>query len=177
MPECAETVQFSRAVETDSRMALQATFLVNGNADDVYRALRDAEKFPEFMPGTEEVEVLEKTDVFQIVLFKGSSGPFSAEVVLRRVADDCRRRITWSLVRGSLKSSDGFWAVENDNECGASRVTYSNAVESKLPVPARLIHSFLRGSIEDTAVNLRRRIASGGIWQSERYRRLQARKR
>lgn len=170
-PECSDAVHFSRTVGTDSRTALRAAFLVRGKADDVYQALRDAEKFPEFMPGTDEVQILENAEDHQIVSFKGSSGLFKAEVVLRRVADDRQRLITWSLVRGSLKSSDGFWAVETDSLCGASLVTYSNTIASKMPVPTRLVHSFLRGSIENTAVNLRRRIASGGVWQSEEYRR------
>jgi hypothetical protein len=72
-------------------------------------------------------------------------------------------------VRGSLKSSEGFWAVETNNLCGTSLVTYSNIVDANLPVPARLIHSFLRSNIEETAVNLRKRVASGGVWQSKKY--------
>ena len=127
-------------------------------------------KIPEFMPNTDEVTVLEQAEDHQIVSFKGSSGLFKSEVVLRRVADDRCRRISWNLVRGSLKSSEGFWAVEHDTMCGASRVTYANTVDAKLPVPARLVRSFLRTSIEDTAVNLRRRVASDGTWQSEEYR-------
>jgi len=168
---CDETVYFSRGAQTDVHTALQASFLVRGDADAVYETLRDAEKFPEFMPNTDQVQVLERAEDHQIVSFKGSSGLFKTEVVLRRVADARSRRITWSLIRGSLKSSEGFWAVEHDTTCGASRVTYSNTVDAKLPVPARLVRSFLRTSIEDTAVRLRRRVASNGTWQSEEYRR------
>jgi ribosome-associated toxin RatA of RatAB toxin-antitoxin module len=169
-PGCEETVHFSRVVQLDAHTAMRATFLVRGDADAVYTTLRDAEKFPEFMPNTDEVTVLERAEDHQIVSFKGSSGLFKSEVILRRVADNRSRRISWSLVRGSLKSSEGFWAVEHDTTCGASRVTYSNTVNAKLPVPTRLVHSFLRTSIEDTAVSLRRRVASNGTWQSEEYR-------
>ncbi len=166
---CDDGVYFSRSVEPDSRTALRATFLVDGSADDVYHTLRDAERFPEFMPGTDEVCVLENKDTMQIVSFKGRRGFITAEVVLRRTSDDQNRRITWSLVRGSLKSSDGFWTVAPDEQCGASLVTYSNIVDAKLPLPKRVIHSFLRGSIEETAACLRRRVQSGGVWQSEKY--------
>ncbi len=83
-------------------MALRASFLVQGDADLVDETLRNAEKFPEFMPNTDEVQVLERAEDHQIVSFKGSSGLFKSEVVLRRVADDRSRRISWSLVRGSL---------------------------------------------------------------------------
>lgn len=170
-PECDEAVHFSRIAQSDKRMALRAAFLVRGDVDDVYTTLRDAEKFSEFMPNTDEVKVLEHAEDHQIVSFKGSSGPFKSEVVLRRVADDRSRRIVWSLVRGSLKSSDGFWSVEHDTVCGASRVTYANTVDANLPLPGRLVRSFLRTSIEDTAVRLRKRVSSGGVWQSEEYRR------
>jgi ribosome-associated toxin RatA of RatAB toxin-antitoxin module len=162
-------VHFRQVAQADAHTALRASFLVRGDVDDVYTTLRDAEKFPEFMPNTDEVQVLERAQDHQIVSFKGSSGLFKSEIVLRRVADDRSRRISWNLVRGSLKSSDGFWAIEHDPMCGASRVTYSNTVDAKLPVPARFVHSFLRKSIEDTAVSLRRRVASGGTWQSEEY--------
>ena len=171
VPGCDEAVHFSRVAQADAHTALRASFLVRGDADEVYTALRDAEKFPEFMPNTDEVKVLEHAEDHQIVSFKGSSGPFKSEVVLRRVADDHSRRIAWSLVRGSLKSSDGFWSVEHDTMCGVSRVNYSNTVDAKLPLPGRLVRSFLRTSIEDTAMNLRKRVASNGTWQSEEYRR------
>ena len=168
-PGCDETVHFSRVAQDDTHTALRASFLVRGDADAVYEILRDAEKFPEFMPNTDEVQVLEQAGDHQIVSFKGSSGLFKSEVVLRRVADNCSRRISWSLVRGSLKSSEGFWAVEHDTMCGASRVTYSNTVDAKLPVPGSLVRSFLQKSIDDTAVNLRKRVASNGTWQSKEY--------
>ena len=113
-PGCDETVHFSRVAQADAHTALRASFLVRGDADAVYETLRDAEKFPEFMPNTDEVTVLEQAEDHQIVSFKGSSGLFKSEVVLRRVADDRSRRISWSLIRGSLKSSDGFWSVEHD---------------------------------------------------------------
>jgi ribosome-associated toxin RatA of RatAB toxin-antitoxin module len=169
-PGCDETVHFSRVAQADAHTALKASFLVRGDADLVYETLRDAEKFPEFMPNTDEVQVLEHAADHRIVSFKGSSGLFKSEIVLRRVADDRSRRISWNLIRGSLKSSDGFWSVEHDPACGASRVNYSNTVDAKLPVPASLVQSFLRKSIEDTAVSLRRRVASNGTWQSEEYR-------
>ena len=169
-PGCDETVHFSRVAQADAHTALRASFLVRGDADAVYTTLRDAAKFPEFMPNTDEVTVLEQAEDHQIVSFKGSSGLFKSEVVLRRVADDRSRRISWSLVRGSLTSSDGFWAVEHDTMCGASRVNYSNTVDAKLPVPGSLVRSFLRKSIEDTAVSLRKRVSSNGTWQSEEYR-------
>ncbi len=176
-PACDDGVYFSRRVEPDARTALRATFLVEGNVDDVYRTLRDAERFPEFMPGTHEVIVLEDNADFQIVSFKGGRGLFATEVVLQRTSDDHLRRISWSLVRGSLKSSDGFWNVEPDTVCGASRVTYSNIVDAKLPLPTRVIHSFLRSSIEETAECLRLRVASGDVWQSDTYLKRRAKSR
>jgi len=166
---CDDSVYFSRSVEPDARTALRASFRVHGDVDDVYRTLRDAERFPEFMPGTHEVVVLEDSAEFQIVSFKGGCGLFATEVVLRRTSDDQQRRISWSLVRGSLKSSDGFWEVEPDAHCGAALVTYSNIVDAKLPLPTRVIHSFLRRNIEETAECLRQRIASNGVWQSDAY--------
>jgi len=175
--DCDSTVHFSRHAGPDSGTELRATFLVQGDPDEVYRTLRDAERFPEFMPGTSEVRVLEKHPDCQIVSFKGARGIFEAEVVLRRVSDDTRRRISWSLVRGSLKSSDGFWLVEPYSRCGAALVSYANTVEARPLVPARLIHSFLRGSIEDTAECLRRRVASGGVWQSDTYLKQAAKER
>jgi ribosome-associated toxin RatA of RatAB toxin-antitoxin module len=142
--------------------------------DDVYHTLRDAERFPEFMPGTDEVRILEDNGKCKTVLFKGSRGFLSAEVVLRRISDDPLRRISWSLVRGSLKSSDGFWSVEQDTRCEAALVTYSNTVDAKLLVPTRIVHAFLRKSVEETAECLRLRVASGGVWQSEKYKKRKA---
>jgi ribosome-associated toxin RatA of RatAB toxin-antitoxin module len=176
-PACDDGVYFSRSVELDARTALRAAFHVHGDVDDVYRTLRDAERFPEFMPGTHEVIVLEDSAEFQIVSFKGGRGLFATEVVLRRTSDDQQRRISWSLVRGSLKSSDGFWSVEPDTHCGTALVTYFNIVDAKLPLPARVIHSFLRRNIEETAECLRQRVASNGMWQSDTYLKRRAKSR
>ena len=151
----------------DGKKAVTAVFSVNADPELVYHTLRDVERFPEFMPGSAAVKMLEKKAGYQVVKFSGSRGLLSADIVMKRIIDDKNRKIEWSIVDGPPKEVSGYWSVgSNDN---GSIVHYSNYVDAGLLIPGFLVRKYLIEDIQRMVPNIIRRIESGGTWLSGEY--------
>lgn len=166
-------VRFEKKALQNGKTAVRATFHVCGDCVSVYGTLRDAEKFPEFMPNTRAVTVLETGKEYRIVNFRGGTGIFKTDITLKRFCDDRQQRISWSLVAGQPKSCDGFWQVQPASEGAGTMVVYENTIDLHLLIPDVLVRSFLKKSLRETAECLRRRVQSNGVWTSQEYRRRQ----
>lgn len=163
-------VRFEKVSLPDGRTAVRASFHVQGDRALVYETLRDAEKFPEFMPNTREVTVLDTGAGFQIVNFRGGTGVFKTDITLKRSCDAQQHRISWSLVAGQPKSCDGFWQVLPAPEGAGATVVYENTLDLHLLIPDVLVRSFLKKSLRKTAERLQKRVRSNGVWISKEYR-------
>lgn len=163
-------VVLGEELRPDGKKALRAVFHVKADPDLVYRTLRDVERFPEFMPDSKRVKILEKGERHQIVAFSGSRGPLRADIVMKRVVDDRERRIEWSLVKGPPRELSGYWQVAGETRDGGVFVAYSNYMNAGQLIPDFLARSLLRSDIRAMVVNIRKRVESGGTWQSDAYR-------
>ena len=153
----------------DGKKAVTAVFVLKADPELVYATLRDVEKFPEFMPGSADVEILEKGDSYQIVKFSGSRGLFSADIVMKRIIDDKNKRIEWCLVDGPPREVSGYWYVEKDKKNGSVLVHYSNHVNAGMLIPGFMVRKILFEDIQKMVPNILKRVKSGGTWMSEEY--------
>ena len=165
----AEGVTVTEEKMPGGRIAIQAVFRIQARPDQVYRTLRDVSRFPEFMPGTREVRILESGEGYQVAGFLGDGGLSGSTVVMRRELADTERRISWTLVEGRARELQGFWLVQESEEQGGSLVTYSNYVDAGVLVPGAIVRERLKKDIPPLVAALRKRVLSGGTWRSEEY--------
>jgi ribosome-associated toxin RatA of RatAB toxin-antitoxin module len=154
----------------DGKKAISAVFILKADPELVYSTLRDVEKFSEFMPGSADVEILEKGTNYQEVRFSGSRGIFSADIVVRRIIDDSNKRIDWNIVTGQLREMCGYWYVERDNQRESLTIVhYNNFVDAGTLIPDFLVRKYLREDIKRMVPNIIKRVESGGTWLSNDY--------
>ena len=149
------------------KTAVKAVFFIPGDPNLVYAILKDAERFPEFMPDTLEARIIESSEDCHVAEFKGSNGLIQSRFILRRIFADHERRISWTQIEGSAKDVQGSWVVKEEN--GGSRVTYWSVVDAGALVPDALVRAYQKESIPPMIANLRLRVQSGGTWKSENY--------
>jgi ribosome-associated toxin RatA of RatAB toxin-antitoxin module len=165
----AEGVKVTEEKIPGGRIAIQAVFRIDAPPDQVYKTLRDASRFPEFMPGTKEVRILESGDGYQVASFLGGSGLFESTVVMKRTLADTERRVSWTLVKGRVREMTGFWLVQEAEEQAVSLVTYRNYVNAGALIPDGIVREYLKRDIPPMVAALRKRVLSGGTWRSEAY--------
>jgi ribosome-associated toxin RatA of RatAB toxin-antitoxin module len=160
-------VKISEEKTAGGKTALKAIFFIHGEPDLVYEILKDASRFPEFMPDTLEAKIIESGADFHVAGFTGSNGLIQSRLVMRRIFADHERRISWTQVEGSAREVQGSWVVKAEN--GGSTVTYWSFVDAGALVPDGLVRAYQKDSIPPMVANLRLRVHSGGNWKSENY--------
>jgi ribosome-associated toxin RatA of RatAB toxin-antitoxin module len=165
----AQQVQLSSERMADGKTAIKAVFRIIAAPEAVYETLRDAARFPEFMPDTREVRIVETGPGYQIAYFWGGAGLFESKLTLKREYDDRRQRISWSLVSGRPRAVTGFWQIEKEPARQGAVVTYVNHIDAGIWIPDAVARAFIRKDIDHMAANLRKRVLSGNVWKSEEY--------
>jgi len=173
--ECTDACQTPAADETkiteeaapNGKTAVKAVFFIPGDPDLVYAILKDASRFPEFMPDTKEARIIESAEDFHVADFTGSNGLIQSRFVMKRFFADRERRISWTQVEGSARDVHGSWLVRAEN--GGSVVTYWSVVDAGALVPDALVRAYQKESIPPMVANLKLRVQSGGTWKSEAY--------
>ena len=95
----------------DGKKFVTTVFNLEADPELIYITLRDVEKFPEFVPGSAQVKILESGNNYQVVKHSGSRGLLSADIVMRRIIDN-NKRLEWKLVDGPPWEVSGYWHVE-----------------------------------------------------------------
>jgi len=173
--ECADACQMpatdgpriTEETAPNGKTAVKAVFFIPGDPNLVYAILKDASRFPEFMPDTLEARIIESAEDYHVADFTGSNGLIQSRFVMRRIFADHERKISWTQVEGSAREVQGSWVVKAEN--GGSTVTYWSVVDAGALVPDGLVRAYQKDSIPPMVANLRLRVHSGGTWKSENY--------
>jgi ribosome-associated toxin RatA of RatAB toxin-antitoxin module len=169
--ETDETLVIKNEKQKDGKKCIKATFSLNADPDLVYNTLCNVEKFPEFMPGSSKVKILEKGENYQVVKFSGKKGILSADIIMKRIIDKKNRKINWNLVDGPMRNVSGYWLVEKDKKNDSLTVVhYSNHVDAGILLPGFMVRKHLHEDIKRMVPNIRKRVESRGTWISEEYR-------
>lgn len=135
-----------------------ASFFVSATPERAYAIMTDHPKLPEFMPNLDVCRVRKQGPGWAEVEMTNAKGT----MVLRREYEP-PRRITWSLVEGTmLKRVDGSWRF--DPVAGGTVLTYDSEVETSVPVPAFIIQFVQQDSLTALVSNVRQRVDSNGTW-------------
>ncbi len=165
-----EDLMITEALRPDGKKTLRAVFHVKADPDLVYRTLRDVEFFPEFMPNSDRVEILERGERFQIVKFSGSRGFFRADIVMKRMLSDEERRIEWCLVQGPPREVSGYWQVGGETRDGRVMVAYSNYMDAGRLIPDFVARSLLKDDIRAMVVSIRKRVEGEATRPADEFR-------
>ena len=175
LPCAAKDLSGCNLVITDEKIeggkkAVKAVFVLKAEPEQVYYILRDVERFTEFMPGSAEVEILEKDTDYQVVKFSGKRGLLSGDVIMKRNIDDNRRRIEWNLVDGPPREVSGYWYVEKSpNSESETVVHYLNYIDAGTLIPGFLVRKYIHSDIKKMVPNIIKRVESVGAWMSDDY--------
>jgi carbon monoxide dehydrogenase subunit G len=133
---------------------------------DVWAVVEDVAAAPEWQGGLVAVAPLERDEQGRPTLVETENDIKVRHVKARvRFAYDGPTTLSWSQVKGDMKSVEGSWTLEDLGE-GRTRATY--AIDSD---PGRLLGALIRGPVESAIrsmlVNarpgeLKRRVEDGG---------------
>jgi carbon monoxide dehydrogenase subunit G len=121
-----------------------STAEIDAPLERVWKLVEDVEKAPEWQGGLKQIRTLERDAGGRAVLVEShSDGKVRTIKSNVRFTYDGPRRLTWTQVRGDLKSVDGSWQLDDLGD-GRTRATYALDVDL-----GRMLGMVIRGPIVD----------------------------
>jgi uncharacterized protein YndB with AHSA1/START domain len=127
-----------------ARMGGSASAEIDAPVDEVWRVVADVLTAPEWQGGLAGMRALEHDAEGRPTLVETEN-----DIKVRRVKSQVRfrydgpTRLSWSQVKGDLKSVDGEWVLEDLGD-GRTRATYTLDAD-----PGRVLGMLIRGPVED----------------------------
>jgi len=154
----------------EKMLSFIATALVKAPPEEVWRTVRDYDRFHEFMPRLSEARVLKREDECAFIRYQ--AGVLWIEVVyhIKACATRPGERIDFELApeyENSIKATYGFWQITSIAEGRAAVVSYSAYLDPGIPVPDAVSRSFARSNIVQVLENVRKRAESKGTWKKK----------
>jgi carbon monoxide dehydrogenase subunit G len=112
--------------------------------EEVWRAVEDVEKAPDWQGGMKDVEALERDDQGRPTLAETSADAKVTTVKTKvRFSYEGPTRLSWEQEKGDLKSMVGSWELEDLGD-GRTRATYSLEGDT-----GRVLGMVIRGPVVD----------------------------
>ena len=118
-------------------------------AATVYGLAKEQERFPEFMPDVETVEVVERHPGKVITRWKTWVEDAPIEWTEEDRFDDAEMRIDYALIEGDLDTFDGTWTFHENG--GTTRVVLGVEYDFGVPTLAELIGPTLEKKVRENA--------------------------
>lgn len=155
-----------KPVKNTNNKAIEATFWINSTPKQIFEVLTDHEKIPEFMPFIVDCKVLDhKGNIFD-VYFKAQQMGFNVEYVLRRIYEKYRK-ISWSKLKGDMKTIEGYWLFTPDPSGKGTISTYFVFVEPGMLVPQEISRYLQKQGLPDMIKSVKKRVESCGVWKKK----------
>lgn len=119
-----------------------ATTVIRAPLADVYRAAKDVERFPEFMPDVQSIRVLSRAGSRMTVEWVGLMQGRRVRWVEEDTWDDDAHRSAFRLVEGDFSKFEGTWGFEATPE--GTRSTLTLDYEMELPLAGALLSNLLK---------------------------------
>jgi carbon monoxide dehydrogenase subunit G len=121
-----------------------STAEINAPLDEVWKLVEDVEKAPDWQGGLKDLEALERDGEGRATLVESASDAKVRTIKSTvRFTYDGPTRLTWSQVKGEMKSVEGSWDLEDLGD-GRTRATYSLEVDL-----GRMLSMVIRGPLVD----------------------------
>lgn len=121
---------------------------IDAPIEQVWKAVEDVEKAPDWQGGMKDVEALEHDDQGRPTLVETEADAKVTTVKTKvRFSYDGPTRLSWTQEKGDLKSLDGSWELEDLGD-GRTRATY--ALEGDT---GRMLGMLIRGPVEGKLID------------------------
>lgn len=122
---------------------------IDAPIDEVWKAVEEVEKAPDWQGGMKDVEALERDDQGRPTLVETEADAKVTTVKTKvRFSYEGPTRLSWKQEKGDLKSMDGSWELEDLGD-GRTRATY--ALEGDT---GRMLGMLIRGPVEGKLMNV-----------------------
>jgi ribosome-associated toxin RatA of RatAB toxin-antitoxin module len=117
--------------------------------EEVWKAVEDVEKAPDWQGGMKDIEALERDDQGRPTLVETEADAKVTTVKAKvRFSYAGPTRLSWKQEKGDLKSLDGSWELEDLGD-GRTRATY--ALEGDT---GRMLGMLIRGPVEGKLIDM-----------------------
>lgn len=109
--------------------------------DKIYNVIIDYEKYPEFVSGVDEIEILEQDD-------NGARVKYSLNLIKKfsyilKLTHEKPNKVSWVLESGDLfKNNTGSWEMKDLGD-GKTEVTYKLNVDFKVLAPKMIVNKLV----------------------------------
>ena len=122
---------------------------IDAPIEEVWKAVEDVEKAPDWQGGMKDVEALEHDDQGRATLVETEAYAKVTTVKTKvRFTYAGPNKLSWTQEKGDLKSMDGSWELEDLGD-GRTRATY--ALEGDT---GRMLGMLIRGPVESKLIDI-----------------------
>ena len=138
-----------------------STAEINAPLDAVWKLVEDVEKAPEWQGGLKDIEAIERDSEGRAVLVESSSDAKVRTIKSTvRFSYDGPTRLSWTQVKGEMKSVEGSWELEDLGD-GHTRATYALEVDM-----GRMLGMVIRGPLVDALRGMLVKARAGELKQA-----------
>jgi carbon monoxide dehydrogenase subunit G len=117
---------------------------IDAPLEQVWKVVADVESAPDWQGGMKDVEALEHDDQGRPTLCETSADAKVTTIKTKvRFTYEEPTKLSWTQVKGDLKSMDGSWELEDLGD-GRTRATYALGGDT-----GRMLGMVIRGPVED----------------------------
>ncbi len=138
-----------------------STAEINAPLDEVWKLVEDVEKAPQWQGGLKDIEAIERDSEGRAVLVESSSDAKVRTIKSTvRFTYDGPTRLSWTQVKGEMKSVEGSWELEDLGD-GHTRATYALDVDL-----GRMLGMVIRGPLVDALRGMLVKARAGELKQA-----------
>ncbi len=161
-------VIFVENPEGSQKVQFVAKFYIKAPRKQVWRIMRDYDKFDEFLPNVQETKVVNQEGSVYWVEYTTKVLWIETNYTLRFDGVKKHGRVEVSLDKSRPHDRDesrGWWEFEDAPNGKGTVVTHSNYVKTGIPAPESIARKLSKASFPKMARNVRKRVESGGTWK------------
>ena len=135
---------------------LRVHFDADRAPEDAIALMWDVEQFTRSFPDVLELEVLESSATHQRVRYVIDAKFKKLSYVLNRNlrSNETNHEISWSMVKGDLRSVDGAWRITSRDD-GRSDIEYESFVDASVFIPSAVIRQGALQKVDEMVTRVR----------------------
>jgi len=157
-----------RNPDGSQKVLFVAKIYMRASPKEIWKVLRDYDKFEEFMPNVSECEVLKKEGPVYWVRYKTKVLWVEVNYYLKLVGVEKYKRIEYQLdesKENDIRATEGYWVFEKAPDGKGSVVTYCTRTDTGIPAPEFIARKAGKMSLPMIVKNVKKRVESGGTWK------------
>lgn len=137
---------------SNSLYTIQMTRRLSCSAEEAYHVVEDIERFPEFMPSVNTIQLLETEGNRKVARWDTTIDDAPLEWVEEGVYELDKLRVRFRSLEGVFDRFDGYWQVVDDG--GGSLVAFELIYEIGLPEIEDIVGPILRERLVENAESM-----------------------